>query len=766
MERQRLYNQRVVAQPGQVRGANVVGPPAGHDWADNLLKTVAGAGSDIMRVIAHDYVRNENALMQEALINADTKFESWKQDYMKEHQGQGAQDAQRDFVRKYGEIRQETMDLFQGHDNEIFRQKLDQSLGMRALHALQTGGAYQEQQDEIWQKSVFEGTMSSIRQDVWNNADNPAFIDMRMQEGIQAIRDRFPGQDVTAKINDFRESMMADQVNSLLASGMNGNPAALDEAEKLLGKNPGASAGPVSDKIGDGVARWESGKDGIQAIGYDPNGGTSYGKWQLSSKQGSYKEWIDHLEKTGEKGAAIAKELRAAGASNTGSRKGHAVDVYKRLAAENSELFEQSQREYLTKSHYGRAMSSIPANARSLIEGNKALQEMVFSTSVQHGGGGAARIIKRAWKEGMSEDELVRAVYAGRANPGNFASTPSGMAQNITGGRFPEERDYILSQLAGGKAATQPAMQPGASPALAGLSPEKQMTYRNKIDAVRRHTLEQEKAAQQAALAQNVQNMISSTSMLSKEQQEVAVLEEVNQIKDPALRKKAQEFASSGLAFQEKLRTAKTSATIYDLVSQARANINLAPLDFAQQVATSGLRPEDQQKAIKMYRGDITINPFNMKASAELRTQIDNAARNGQKMSNEDIYTFAYNNNFTDEQLKQALEYNANGGNLHSLSQEKLNKSWLRLQAGTGKAKEKKDVPSWLYSAALMELKSGTYNGKELNDDVLDKIVSRLIAEGNPPGLSFGTMQRGEAMVKGKLKGWQPVKEDKNGNDY
>ena len=126
MERQRLYNERVVAQPGQVRGANVVGPPAGHDWADNLLKTVAGAGSDFMRVIAHDYVRNENSLMQEALISADTKFESWKQDYMKEHQGQSALDAQRDFVRKYGEIRQETMDMFQGHDNEIFRQRLDQ----------------------------------------------------------------------------------------------------------------------------------------------------------------------------------------------------------------------------------------------------------------------------------------------------------------------------------------------------------------------------------------------------------------------------------------------------------------------------------------------------------------------------------------------------------------------------------------------------------------------------------------------------------------
>ena len=123
-----------------------------HDWADNLLKTVAGAGSDIMRVIAHDYVRNENALMQEALISADTKFESWKQDYMKEHQGKSALDAQRDFVRKYGEIRQETMDMFQGHDSGNFPAKGWIRRWLRALHALQTGGAYQEQQDAAWQK--------------------------------------------------------------------------------------------------------------------------------------------------------------------------------------------------------------------------------------------------------------------------------------------------------------------------------------------------------------------------------------------------------------------------------------------------------------------------------------------------------------------------------------------------------------------------------------------------------------------------------------
>ncbi len=108
-----------------------------------------------MRVIAHDYVRNENALMQEALISADTKFESWKQGLHERASGQSALDAQRDFfVRKYGEIRQETMDMFQGHDNEIFRQRLDQGrLGAGLSMPCKLAGAYQEQQDAAWQKS-------------------------------------------------------------------------------------------------------------------------------------------------------------------------------------------------------------------------------------------------------------------------------------------------------------------------------------------------------------------------------------------------------------------------------------------------------------------------------------------------------------------------------------------------------------------------------------------------------------------------------------
>lgn len=242
MERQRQYDPRVIAQPGQARGASVVGPPAGQDWADNLLKTVAGAGSDSMRIIAHDYNRNENALMQEALITADTKFESWKQDYIKEHQGQSALDAQRDFARKYGEIRQETMTMFEGHENEIFRQKLGQSLGTRTLHALQTGGAYQEQQEEIWQKSVFESSMANFERAVRDNPGNEQYIAARRAEIIEDMKTRFPGEDLTARIAKLDEKIANGRLTSMFA---NQDFAGM---ENMLGKADGIS--------GDQTAVW------------------------------------------------------------------------------------------------------------------------------------------------------------------------------------------------------------------------------------------------------------------------------------------------------------------------------------------------------------------------------------------------------------------------------------------------------------------------------------------------------------------------------
>lgn len=207
------------------------------------------------------------------------------------------------------------------------------------------------------------------------------------------------------------------------------------------GGKPGFAYNPDS-KIGDTIAHEESGTQGVSAIGYDRHGGTSYGKWQLSSRQGGLEEWLQVLERKGGESAEIAKRLRAAGPTNTGSKSGAFVDAYLKEAAANSELFESTQRESLLKHNYNPAMARLQSDSlKAMIEGDKSLQEMVFSTAVQHGGGGAAKILNGVYREGMSRDELIRAVYAKRG--GQFGSSTA-QVQQAALNRMDRERDLIL----------------------------------------------------------------------------------------------------------------------------------------------------------------------------------------------------------------------------------------------------------------------------------------------------------------------------------
>ena len=195
-------------------------------------------------------------------------------------------------------------------------------------------------------------------------------------------------------------------------------------------------------KIGDTIAAKESGSEGVMAIGYDRTGGTSYGKWQLSSKTGSYEEWLQLLEKRGGESAAIAQRLRASGATNTGSKKGAHVDAYLREAAAHKELFEETQRESLLKNNYNPALKRIKSQElQGMIGNDAALQEMLFSTAVQHGGGGAAKIFNTVYKQGMSREDLIRAVYAERG--GKFESSTAQVQASVRN-RFRDEQNIIL----------------------------------------------------------------------------------------------------------------------------------------------------------------------------------------------------------------------------------------------------------------------------------------------------------------------------------
>lgn len=196
-----------------------------------------------------------------------------------------------------------------------------------------------------------------------------------------------------------------------------------------------ASGSGEAVPIGDYMAHFESGTEGIYNVDYDSGGGTSYGKWQLSSKQGSYGEWLDDLEAEGGKAAEIAKRLRESGKFNTGSREGAAVDAYLREARANPELFERTQRESLYKRKYKVALGRLgDKNLKTMIENSRALRETLFSTAVQHGEGGASSIFNAAWEQwqntnGATQDDLIKLVYAGRTKA--FPTTRTRYAEEM-----------------------------------------------------------------------------------------------------------------------------------------------------------------------------------------------------------------------------------------------------------------------------------------------------------------------------------------------
>ena len=208
-------------------------------------------------------------------------------------------------------------------------------------------------------------------------------------------------------------------------------------------------------KIGDAIATFESGTEGVKKIGHDGTGGTSYGKWQLSSTtakggEGSMQAYLRWMRKQGGEKKAIAERIAAAGPMNTGGRQGAAVEQYQKEVAANASLMEESQRQFLIESHYAPAMNRLSSDGlRKRIEGSKALQEAMFSTAVQHGAGsgkigdaGAASIWNKVYREGMTDAELLRAVYAERGT--RFSSSTGNVAAGVRN-RFNKEVGLITS---------------------------------------------------------------------------------------------------------------------------------------------------------------------------------------------------------------------------------------------------------------------------------------------------------------------------------
>lgn len=225
-------------------------------------------------------------------------------------------------------------------------------------------------------------------------------------------------------------SVLRMPVNTTLRRSLAIDLIAEKKARELLTEEAKASLLPVSGKLS---AVFESGKDGVAAIGYDRRGGTSYGKYQIASRVGSMNLFLTFLQ---DKEPGWAERLRSAGPANTRSRWGGMPSEWKKIAAENPERFEELQDAFILATNYEPALQDIKDQANiDVATLSPAIQEVLWSTAVQHGPRGASTIFSKAMtvaqaKKSQDFDKtLINEIY--RVRKSGFSSSSRRVRQAV-----------------------------------------------------------------------------------------------------------------------------------------------------------------------------------------------------------------------------------------------------------------------------------------------------------------------------------------------
>ncbi len=297
---------------------------------------------------------------------------------------------------------------------------------------------------------------------VLSDTSSPVAADPFLQSGLASLHAAIADATALSRREGARQGGPLKQTQALRAYTAQKTstpmPAAKSSDANLAEKNSGIPADtPPSVQTQTGAqqglgwlaARFESGKKGLASIGYDRHGGTSYGTYQISSRAGSMDAFIKYLHKAA---PAYAKRLEAAGPANTGSRGGAMPQEWKKIAAEDPKGFEALQTKFVRRNNFLPALRKLMRSSNLEQEHvTGALGEVLWSTAIQHGPTGAARIFRRALGKIDSnmpftnpefQENLIRAVYNLRGY--QFGSSTTAV-QSAVQNRLGQEMELALS---------------------------------------------------------------------------------------------------------------------------------------------------------------------------------------------------------------------------------------------------------------------------------------------------------------------------------
>ena len=259
------------------------------------------------------------------------------------------------------------------------------------------------------------------------------------------------------QIKDPNRISVGDPINlpgdaSGVPAGSTENTQPLPSSVKPAATTPAAGAlgTALADTLGALSAKYETGGRGPGTVstGAGDFGGVSYGSYQMASKMGVPTKFVT------QPGFPWSQDF-----ANLTAGTSAFTAVWKRIAAEQTDNFQKAQHEYIKKTHYdllcAKILSddSLDVNTRS-----RAVQDVVWSTAVQHGPG--TPIVHRACSsltckttDANYDEQLIRAIYAERGKKkadGNLAyfSRSSSSVQTGVANRFKSELQDALKMLA------------------------------------------------------------------------------------------------------------------------------------------------------------------------------------------------------------------------------------------------------------------------------------------------------------------------------
>ena len=193
-------------------------------------------------------------------------------------------------------------------------------------------------------------------------------------------------------------------------------------------------------KLGQTSEQYESQNKGPGTIssGKGDNGGKSYGKYQIETKRGTMKEYLQYSNNYNGHFNGLTPATPAFDAK------------WKELAATDTEAFSKSQHNFIIEKHYMPQLQKLKDRGYDFSTRGKAIQDMVWSSAVQYRNN-LPRIIQRAEKESglnfqtATDAEIITAVQNSKLKhvDQDFRSSSPKVQQGVKN-RIPEEKNSLL----------------------------------------------------------------------------------------------------------------------------------------------------------------------------------------------------------------------------------------------------------------------------------------------------------------------------------